>query len=273
MEPALVMAPAMPMLANVFTKGVRDASPWTLAAAVVLIVLAGVALPIYADFGDTYLELLDDMPAWMSVVFGEGVTSVAGLVTTAMFALMTPLVLIVYAVAMGTAAAVGEEEGGTLGLLLANPISRTRVLVTKTVVAVTGIVVIALLVWLGITTIAAIVGIDLSGQDTAAASVHLTALALLYGALALAVSAWTGSSTLGLGTTGVVAVVSYVTWTWLPMAPDLADLARLSPWHLYGGADALRSGVDAGLLGLALLLSGGLFVIGAVGLRRRDLRG
>ena len=45
------------------------------------------------------------------------------------------------------------------------------------------IVLIMLLVWLGIRLIAAVVGIDLAGQDTLAASIHLTVLALLFGAL------------------------------------------------------------------------------------------
>ena len=261
------------MLASVFTKSARDALLWTVAAVAVLLVMAGVALPMYAEFGEGYLGLMEEMPQWLRVVYGESMGSVAGLVGMAMFTLVSPLVLLVYAIAMGTGAAVGEEEDGTLALLLANPISRGRVLLAKAAVAIMGVVVIVVTVWLGIGAIAGLVGIDMEGQDTLAASVHLAALALLFGALALAVSAWTGASALGLGVAGISAVLAYVVNTWLPIVEDLADLARFSPWHLYAGADALQRGVDPMLLAIALAAAGALFAASFVGLRRRDLRG
>ena len=260
------------MLASVFSKAARDALLWTVAAVAVLVVMAAVAMPMYAQFGEGYMDLLEDMPAWLRVVYGEGMGSVAGLVGMALFTLVGPLVLLVYAIGMGTAAAVGEEDDGTLALLLANPVSRGRVLLSKASVAFLGVLVIVAALWLAIELVARLVGIDMAGQDTLAAGVHVAALALAFGALALAVSAWTGSSMLGLGVAGVLAVLSYVVNTWLPMVPDLADLARYSPWQLYSGAHALQRGVDPTLLSMALALGAALFASAFVGLRRRDLR-
>ena len=137
-------------------------------------------------------------------------------------------------------------------------------LLAKAAVSIIGILVIVVAVWLGIDAIAGLVGIDMEGQDTFAASVHLAALALLFGALALAMSAWTGSSALGLGVAGITAVLSYVVNTWLPIVEDLADLARFSPWHLYAGANALQRGIDPLLLAIA--------VGGRGGALRRQLR-
>lgn len=260
------------MLASVFAKSSRDALLWTAAAIAVLLVMACVALPMYAEFGEGYMGLLDDMPEWLRVVYGDSLGSVGGLVGMAMFSLIGPLVMLVYAIAMGSGAAVGEEESGTLALLLANPISRLHVLLSKAAVAVLGTLVIAFSVWAGVGVAAGLVGIDMSGQDTLAASLHMAALALLFGSLALAVAAWTGSSALGLAVAGLTAVLSYVTSTWLPIVESLADLASWSPWQLYAGADALRSGLDAQLLSIALVVTATLFALGLIGLRRRDLR-
>ena len=260
------------MLPNLLSKSVRDAALWTVAAAAILVILPAVAVPIYAEMGDAYMSLLEDMPDWMAVVYGGGTGTVAGLVGMAIFTLMAPLVLLVYAIGLGTAAAVGEEEARTLPLLLANPLSRTRLLVTRASVVAGGIVVIVVVVWLALGAIAAIAAIDMSSQDTLAAGIHLVAIAFLFGALSLALSAWTGSSAVGLGVASIAAVASYVAFTWLPMAPDLADLARLSPWRLYAGAEVLRGGLDPVMLGIALGLAVLLFAVALVGLHRRDLR-
>jgi hypothetical protein len=52
----------------------------------------------------------------------------------------------------------------------------------------------------------------------------------------------------------------------------LQDLARVSPWWLYSGAEALTDGVDVALLGIALLGSAVMAVLAVVGLERRDLQ-
>jgi ABC-2 type transport system permease protein len=261
------------MLASLLTKSVRDAAAWTISAIVVLLVLVVVALPAYSSFGDEYIRLFEDMPDWMAVIYGEDATSVAGLVGAALFTLMGPLVLLVYAIGQGTGAAVGEEEARTLPLLLANPLSRTRVLVTKVSVAAGGVVLIAVALWLAVSIVAGLVGLDLGSLDILAASTHLAALGLLFGSFALAVSAWTGAASLGIGMAAMVAVLSYVASTWLPLVEGLDVLADWSPWHLYAGTDALRQGIDLVLLVVSLGLGAALFGAGVVGLRRRDLRG
>lgn len=261
------------MLAGITTKSIRDAALWTVSAIVVLLVLIVIALPAYSSFGDEYIDLFESMPDWIAVVYGDDASSVAGLVGTALFTLMGPLVLLVYAIGMGSSAAVGEEEARTLPLLLANPLSRTRVLVTKALVAAAGAVLIVAALWLGVEVMAGLVGIDLSSQDILAASIHLAAFAVLFGSLTLAAAAWTGSSTIGIGVAALVGVLSYVASTWLPVVEGLSDLAQYSPWHLYVGADSLHDGVDIVLLALTLALAAAFFGAGVVGLRRRDLKG
>jgi ABC-2 type transport system permease protein len=261
------------MLASITTKSIRDATLWTASAIAVLLVLIVVALPAYSSFGDEYISLFESMPDWIAVVYGEDANSVAGLVGTALFALMGPLVLLVYAIGFGASAAVGEEEARTLPLLLANPLSRTRVLVTKAAVAGAGVVLIVLALWAGTEVTAGLVGIDLASQDIFAMSVHLAAFTALFGALALAGAAWSGSSTIGIGVAALTAVISYIASTWLPVIEGLSDVAQYSPWQLYVGADALHDGIDVVLLAITLILTAALFGASVVGLRRRDLKG
>jgi ABC-2 type transport system permease protein len=260
------------MLSSLATKSLRDVALWTGAAIGLVLVLVAIVMPVYDVLGEQYMSLLESMPAWIAVVYGEAAGDTAGLVGIALFTLMGPLIVLVYAIGLGTGAAVGEEEAGTLPLLLANPLSRTRVLATKAAVTALGIILITMALWLTIAVAAPLVGVDLSSQDFPAASLHLVAFALLGGALALAVAAWTGSSMRGIAAAALVMVVSYVWATWMPLAQDLADLAEWSPWQLYGGSDALRQGLDPLRLAVTLLLAAAFFGIGVAGLRRRDLR-
>jgi hypothetical protein len=120
---------------------------------------------------------------------------------------------------------------------------------------------------------AALFGLDISSHDPLAASVQLIGMVFLFGALSLGISAWRGSSALGIGVAAGVAVLSYFVTTMVPVVEDLADLARLTPWYLYTGADALYEGIDPILLLISAALAAALFGLGAYTLDRRDLKG
>ena len=135
-----------------------------------------------------------------------------------------------------------------------------------------GIVVVAGL-WLGNEVLAGIFGLDLSQHDQLASAIQLVGMVLLFGALSLGVSAATGSSAIGIGVAAGIALVSYFVTTLLPVVEELADIARLTPWYLYTGAEAMYEGLDPVLLAIALAIAAVLFGAGAYRLDRRDLRG
>ena len=68
-----------------------------------------------------------------SSAFGGNVdyASGAGYLSSELFSFMVPLLLLVAAIGAGARATAGEEERGTLDLLLANPISRRRLVLEK----------------------------------------------------------------------------------------------------------------------------------------------
>ena len=113
----------------------------------------------------------------------------SGYLTAYLFGMMVPLLLMVFAISYGARLVAGEEDRGTLDLLAALPVSRTRVLLVKAA---------ALLVTLGllgvalvITVIAAAPLVDLRVEiaGLAAAVLSQVLLAALYGALALGLGA------------------------------------------------------------------------------------
>ena len=244
-----------------------------MAGVAVLLVMAGVALPMYAEFGEGYLGLMEDMPEWLRVVYGESMGSVAGLVGMAMFTLVSPLVLLVYAIAMGSGAAVGEEEGGTLALLLANPVSRGHVLLAKAAVAIIGVLLIVVAVWLGIERHRGARGHRHDGpghrrgqRPPGGAGAALRLAGAGGERLDGIVSAGPGRGRHhGRGVLRGQHLAAHRGGPGGPGAP--LALAPVLPVRT-----PLRRGVDPALLAIALAAAAALFAASFVGLRRRDLR-
>ena len=145
--------------------------------------------------------------------------------------------------------------------------------VGKTAVAALGVVIITVAMWLAMELFTTVFGMDTGGYDVFGASVQLLGMVFLFGALALGVSAWRGSSALGIAVAAGLAVFSYFFTTMLPVVEELAELAKVTPWYLYTGAEAIYEGIDPILLGIAALLAVILFGGGMYTLERRDLKG
>jgi ABC-2 type transport system permease protein len=261
------------LLGSVFSKTVRDWLLWTVIAIVALWAVALMYVWIMVAAGDMYMTLMDDMPDAFRNIYGNHDGTPAGLAMSGLFSVMGPLILLAYAIGLGSSAAVGEEEARTLPVLLSSPVRRRTVLLTKTAVAVVGLVLIMALTWLGAEAAGALFGMDLTDQEVLATCIQLLGMVLLFGAVSLGVSAWRGSSALGIGVAAGLAVASYFITTMLPVIDELADVARLTPWFLFSGAESLSEGLDPILLAIALALAAVLVGMAVVTLERRDLKG
>ena len=261
------------LLSNVFTKAVRDWLTWTIIAIVALWLIGAMYFAVMSSSGDAYVTMLEDFPEALANIYGQQDGTAIGMALSGMYSLMAPLVLLAYAIGLGSSAAVGEEESRTLPVLLSSPLRRRSILMAKTTVVVLGVIAVVAGLWLGNEVLAVVFGLDLSGHDQLASAIQLVGMVLLFGALSLGVSAATGSSALGIGAAAGIALVSYFVTTLLPVVEELADIARLTPWYLYTGAEAMYEGLDPVLLAIALAIAAVLFGAGAYRLDRRDLRG
>lgn len=259
------------LLRNVFTKALRDRWLGMAIAASVLALFMLYAMAVYRDID---LSIYTDLPASLRELMGipEG-ADVASLSYNVMLGFTASLALAGLAISMGSAAVAGEERGGTLGLLLANPKTRTEVVLSKaaSLVALTaaGAMILAATGYL----VPALLSVEIGAMQVAAMMLHLFVNAVFYGFLALALGCWTGNRTLASGVSAGVMVVSYFATGLFPLVESLAWAAKLFPWYYFDGSDPLVNGIE--WLHLAVL-SGGCLLLGAaavVGVNRRDLLG
>jgi ABC-2 type transport system permease protein len=259
------------MLATVLTKTVRDR--WKGMA------IGGATLALFLIFGmavyrDIDLAVYTDLPeAFRSLVNIPKDADVGSLAYGAIYSTYGALTLGALALSMGSASIAGEERNGTLGLLLGNPKSRTHVLASKaaSLVLLTGLAGVGL--WGAGLLIPEMLNVEIAGMHVAALTLHMFAIAVFLGFLAMAIGAWTGKGSLASGVTVAVMVISLFAAGLLPLVAGLEGVAKAFPWYYYEGSNPVINGVDWGHL--AVLFSGIVVfaAVAVIGVNRRDLRG
>lgn len=261
------------MLNSVFSKAALDRSRATAVSTVLVVVYGAIAIVTYNALGDTMVDLLASMPPALAAIYGVNDGTPVGMAIGAVYGIIAPAVALTYAISGGTGAAVGEESKGSLDLLLANPLSRTSVALSKLVVVVLGIVVIAAGTWLGVWVATVIVGDGIGDRDMFALTVMLIGFGLMMGTFAMAISGWTGNAAIGSGTAAAIAVLSWLMTSVLSVNETFQTIGEYTPWHLYDGNDPMTNGIDPVALGIMVGLSVVFVFVAKVGLNRRDLKG
>jgi ABC-2 type transport system permease protein len=243
---------------------VRDRRWSTLWWALGLVGLTLFTVALYPSIKDqpSFDELLADLPDTFRSVIGYDAAvplrSPAGYLQARLFSTLAPLLAVVFGIGAGARAIGGSEEAGTLELLLANPVTRSRVLVERylasfgllaALVAVLGVALLLLAPPFGALE-------DVPTANVVGACVAVFTLGLLHGSLAFAIGA----------------VAGYLVETVLAAAGDLGIVRQLSPWHWYLDRNLLAEGASPAAVLLPLAISAVLVAAAWALFRRRDLR-
>ncbi|HEX6220680.1 MAG TPA: ABC transporter permease subunit [Acidimicrobiia bacterium] len=258
------------MYANVFTKSIRD----RLGSGVIGVVALGATLlfGLWA-YQDVDISFYYDLPVGVLELMGidPETFGVASMAYGAMYDFMGAFIVGGIAISIGAAAIAGEEQVGTFGLLLGNPVSRRGALMSKTASLVLILAIMGVLLWGAAVLSADLIGVDASGVHLGAISVALTLNGLLYGLLALAIGSWTGRRGRASGVAAGVMVLGYLGASLLPLV-DQDGLAHIFPWYYYSSNSPLNNGLDWGDVAVLAGLSVLCFVAAWIGIQRRDLR-
>ena len=210
--------------------------------------------------------------AFFALFGGGGMGSPEGFYQLETFGMMAPIAIMVVAVAIGAGALAGEESKRTMGLLLANPISRSRVVGAKTVTMVLFSIAIGVATFAGVAGGSALGGLGMDAGNIAATCVLQTLVGLVFGSLALALSAGTGRKKVAIWGAVGAGLVSHVFNSVAGLSDAVAEWAWLSPFHFYLGNDPLVNGIDWGNAAVLTAISVVLIAASFVLFQRRDLR-
>jgi len=263
------------MLRSMFAKTLRDQRRAFLWWGIGLFALAAYLIaffPALEQSGQELQQFINQMPPALKALVGEesSFATPEGYLNTELF-FTGPLLFLIYTIGVGTAAIAGEEEAGTLDILLVNPIPRWRVVIEKLLAMTVGTLFLALLFWLGLVAGALIADVRIGMAPMAALVFSMALLGIVYGCLALMLGAVTGNKGLAMAVPAVLGVVGYLVNTLAPMIGWMKPYQKLSPFYYALASDPLRNGLRAGDLGVLIGLAAILLLAGLLGFARRDL--
>jgi ABC-2 type transport system permease protein len=253
----------------------RSALWWTIG--MVLTVASIVALWPSMKGQPDLEDITRDLPQGVQVLFGlddaVGLTSAPGYLQSQLFAIL-PILLIIFAVGLGTRAIGGAEEDGTLQLVAVAPVTRRRLALERFAAAgalVVGLTAIGLAATLAV---GAAVGIfeSLSVSRVVVDTVAMAELALLHLAIAFAAGAATGRRGFAIATASAVAAGTYILHGLAASAAAIRPLRVVSPWWWFLDRNLLVHDPTFLAVVLPLLLSAGIVAYGVRAYERRDLR-
>lgn len=265
------------MLNSVLEKTIWDSRRsiwWWVGGLVALAAMMVAFYPALEDFGD-FEELMEAYPDYFLAMFGieeagEFLTA-EGFLHGELYSAMLPIIFLIFTIMRGAAATAGEEQGGTMDLVLSVPISRSRVVVDKflAMVALTAGLALSLVVVELIGNL--LVDMGLSIEGIIAVNLGVVLLALLFGALAMAIGSWTGRRTIAAGAAAGAAVAAFFINGLAPLVPALETPQKFSPFYWFLDSKPLSNGFAWGQLVLLTGVTLVLFSVAVWAFRRRDI--
>jgi ABC-2 type transport system permease protein len=151
-----------------------------------------------------------ELKAFFGGVASFDFTTAAGYLNVELFSLVIPALLVVFAIGFGAASFAGEQQSGTLDLVLSYPVTRTRIAVEKFLAMASSVVFLALVVAFAIRLAGFVIGFGIDFGNLLVACAGAAMVAIIFGGLTMLVGILTGSRALAIGAAAAVFAASYL---------------------------------------------------------------
>jgi ABC-2 type transport system permease protein len=231
--------------------------------------LAAIVVYLYPSYSEQMADF--EIPEALQGFMGEaGYTTPEGFISAEFFS-FAPAVLCIFAIMAATAALGGEEATGTLDMLLAQSISRRRLLFEKIAGLAVSTLAILAVTALGWLMSVPFVDIDISYTDLFLATANIAPLLFAVEAVSLWATAAFPERKMATGLVTLGVIVSYFAAYLAEVVDSLAFLRWISVFHYHDGTNALTHGLNpagtAVLLGMSVLF----VALAAVAFERREI--
>ncbi|MFY9219037.1 MAG: ABC transporter permease subunit [Candidatus Nanopelagicales bacterium] len=264
--------PGTPRVSSIWLKTLGERQGLLLLVSVLMFGLMGVLMgPIYASLDSLLTEVSQSFSPQLLAFFGGGdLSSPEGFFQVESLGLVAPIAILVVTIVIGANSVAGEESRRTAGILLANPLPRSSLLLQNAAAMVLGASIIGVFATLGIMIANAISRLGMSYVNIAATGLLLTLLGIFFGSFAVLLSGFTGSVRIAIVGSAGFALIGHVVQAMATIAD--ASWGFVSPFAYYLGNDPLVNGIT--WWDPVVLTAGSVAFLAVAGLayQRRDLR-
>jgi ABC-2 type transport system permease protein len=242
------------VLTDVFRKTLRDQRRayvgWGGAIAVLVLLMAALWPSVRDMFDD---DLLAGYPEAMQRLFDlEAMGTGAGFLNAELFSIILPGMFIAYGIGRGARLVAGEEQDGTLEMVVVSPVPRTRILLHKAAGLAVGIAVLGIVVFAAVVFASSVAGMGIPLTHGAIGATAMVLIGIQHGWLSLAVGAATGRRGLAIAVSGTAAVLAYVLHVIGALVDAVAPWQSLSPFTQAIGAGPVSHTLPLGFVWIAL---------------------
>jgi ABC-2 type transport system permease protein len=262
------------MVGAIFRKSLRDNRWITLGLGLMMGAIGGITILFFPTVKELpgLDKLIEAMPEALQAFTGEvkDFDTPEGLLATKFFA-FGPIMLAIYAVQFAAVGVAGEEQRGTMDLLLSNPVPRWHVVIEKFAAFVVSLLGVLLLVFFGIAAGAVLTPeADMSWRHVFEATMNLGPIAITFGSMTFLLAATLSSKR----SSGMIAVTVTVAFYMLDVLgkldSPLKSLRSINPFYYYG-ARTLFDGMDWGNVTVLIVAGLVLLTMAVFSFERRDL--
>jgi ABC-2 type transport system permease protein len=259
---------------DVFERSIMERKKGLIGWSVGLLALVAFTLAFWPSIkgNSEFDKLFDDLPESLQAFVGENsITSPVGYLESQLFLYLVPVLFAIMTIGRLSDGLAGEERRKTMDLLLANPITRSRVVLEKFGASAASLLApgtaLFVTLWLG----SMAVDLDIGVAGLLAATLGSMFLALVFGALALVVGAATGKKGLAIAVAASVMTAAYLLYSLAPMVEAVEPFQKLSPFYYFLASSPLEHGLKATHTLVLLGITAVLVVVSTWFFARRDV--
>ncbi|HUW77203.1 MAG TPA: ABC transporter permease subunit [Candidatus Nanopelagicaceae bacterium] len=263
------------MIWALVTKTWRDHWKSTISWTVGLFSMVAIELIVYPTIkraGAGMSQLIESMPASFKSVFRmNDYTSGPGFLGAELFSMMVPLIFIAVGAAAGARATAEEESSGTADILLALPVTRAKIVLSKTFAALAVIFGLTVVLILSLVVGVRMAGLVITNSGLIGASIQTALLGVLFTGVALLIGALTGRKSIALGISIALSIAMFILYSLAPLVNSIGRTVWLNPFQWAIGGEPLLTGLSFGHTITLTVVSAALIFFAVLAFNRRDI--
>ncbi len=227
---------------------------------------------IWPEVGELF-QSMSDMEIWQAFAFDLG--SFAGYIASALIQYV-PLILGIYVIIASTGTLAGEEDSGTLELIVAAPLSRWQVVTVKAVALAIAAFLIIVIAGLGnaltLEAIRGLIEVDVSSTELFVATLSAWPITMAFMMMGLFLGSFLPSRRAAALTVTVIFIASYFGLLLAGFAESLEPTKALSLFNYFDfTATVFTEGPQAQDIGILLGIALAFFVLALLSFQRRNV--